>query len=143
MDKQWWRFYRFTAGSLFPGVTPPSGAVRLLNDYGKSHEPEWTAELSALNTTNDLLQNIQDGQPTMIYGVNLSGKKLPHAVVPVGFDTAAKQWIVLNPGVDPMKNQQIYEVWSDKDIKDFWYGNRFQGFPIFRHNTMITLYLNP
>jgi hypothetical protein len=90
MDRQWWEFYRFPAKSPLPGVTPPTGAVKLLIDYGESHEPGWTAELSPLSTTDDLLQNIMDGNPTMIYGVNLTGKKLPHAVVPVGFDTATK-----------------------------------------------------
>jgi hypothetical protein len=137
------KFYRFTADSRLPGVTPPFGARNLLNDYGESHEPGWTVELSAYNTKSALLQNLLDGNPTMIYGVN-TGNKLPHAVVPVGYDWVEEKWIVLNPGANPKKNEKIYQVWSDQDLYKFWSGHLMSGWIwVYRSRTMVTLYPNP
>jgi hypothetical protein len=135
------RFYRFPAESNLPGVTPAFGANTLLNDLGRTHELGWTAELSANNTTADLLQNIIDGNPTMIYGS--WAKNEPHAIVPVGYDKANDKWIVLDPGRNPTGTQKVYEEWPTQALLDFWHENRFWEFPIFRHETMITLYPNP
>jgi hypothetical protein len=147
MDKHWWKFYRTTAdfklpiiGPL-PGLTPPFGARNYLQNYGKSHEPGWIADLSTYSTTDALLQNIMDGKPMMIYGVD---DGIPHAVVPVGFDTATKKWIILNPGTDPGGNPQIYEEWSTQDLEKFWNDNLFEDWlPVYKPRTMITLYSNP
>jgi len=91
-------------------------------------------ELTSGNTTDDLIENLQNGYPTSIHisqrvALFENGKfnylallgGMPHTVTLAGYDAAADEWIILDPA-------DQHEKWHTSDLMDYW-GRQFIGYP--------------
>ena len=137
MDK-WFFFVLYRVPAWFPiipGATPPGGATRFLNRLSSKLEKAekaatWQAEKSTGNSKSDLIENINKGYPTMIYGMSGS---TPHAIVIAGYNTDTDEWIVLDPG-----DKERIKYWNTSKLMNFWKGL----FGIYPARTMITIILD-
>jgi hypothetical protein len=106
-----------------------------LNWYAEEHLPEgsgsWTVTTSSGNDVNDLIHNLQEGNPTVIYGAWEQGG-VPHTVVIAGYDPAGDNWQILDPAAGP--NPQVSE-WSTEFLESWW-GRKYSAYPRY---TMVVL----
>jgi hypothetical protein len=125
--------FRIPAG-LQPGegAMPPGGMEAALNWYAEGHLPEgsgsWTATASSGNNVNDLIRNLQEGNPTILYGVGSSDDgrvQIPHTVVVAGYDASTRMWQILDPGYGPEVQPQ---PWSTARLEEWW-GRKYFAYP--------------
>ncbi len=98
----------------------------------------WTAVASGHNTVDHLIENIQEGNPTILYGVWNDGT--PHAMVLAGYDADNDQWEILDPGLgpDPITNLPRYRDMSTSQLETWW-GRRYFAF---QRNTTVVVTLD-
>jgi hypothetical protein len=121
------------------GATHPWGLRKAATMMGSEMVETWglpgfDVEFQANGTTDDLLENLENGNPTIIYGMN---GNTPHAVVVAGYDEINDTWSLLDPAV-----QAPISEWSTEELTSFWVGFDLSGFPVYRDGVMITLDLN-
>lgn len=119
MDRIPFRHLRFPAWFPGPGgATHPRAAemglrsaIRRLRNAGIAYH-WWPVRLSH-QTPGDLIAALEDGHPTLIYGVGSTG--IPHVVVPVAHEN--ETWRVLDPGFPP-EHQPMQ--WSQGQLMSWW-----------------------
>jgi hypothetical protein len=126
--------FRIPAGfPLGEGAMPPPGMEAALNWYAEEHLPEgsgsWTVTTSSGNDVNDLIHNLQEGNPTVIYGV---GGDIPHTVVVAGYDSSNDLWQILDPGRLPTEQPR---AWTTAEL-EAWWGGKYFAYPRY---TMVVL----
>jgi uncharacterized protein YukE len=144
------RLYRVPEG--FPGIhllgidaepqgaMPPLGAAAALNMFADEMEETgfprpWTAELRGQSTPQDLVANLQEGKPTMIFGV---GSGIPHARVLAGYDGANDVWSILDPGYPYDSNAPAQFLQISTAELEKWWGEWYFAY---ERNTMVVLTL--
>ena len=132
--------FRIPAG-LQPGegAMPPQGMEAALNWYAEEYVPEgspsWTAEASSGNDVSDLIRSLQEGNPTILYGVGSSDDErvqIPHTVVVAGYDASTEMWQILDPAYGPEVQPQ---PWSTARLEEWW-GRKYFAYPRY---TMVVL----
>ncbi|MBL7162250.1 MAG: C39 family peptidase [Anaerolineales bacterium] len=132
------------------GVMPPGGVVHALNIFALElqrygYPKTWTAESTGRNTVNDLISNLQNGYPTIIFGVwenkpiyPLAEGDPPHAMVVAGYDASKDKWMILDPG-HPLpfnpSNPPEFRKMTTTELEEWW-GRRF---PLWQRYTMVTV----
>jgi hypothetical protein len=84
---------------------------------------------SSGNDVNDLIHNLQEGNPTVIYGV---GGDIPHTVVVAGYDSSNDLWQILDPGRLPTEQPR---AWTTAEL-EAWWGGKYFAYPRY---TMVVL----
>jgi len=122
------------------GAMPPGGTADALNQFANEmreagYPQAWTAEVSGHNTVDDLIDNIQNGNPTILYGVWDNGT--PHAMVLAGYDASNDVWKILDPGnaPDPITNAPSFLEMHTSDLEEWW-GRRYFAY---QRNTTVVL----
>lgn len=122
------------------GAMPPLGAEAALNRFADEMEAAgyprpWAVELRGQSTPQDLIANLQEGKPTIIFGV---GSGVPHARVLAGYDGANDVWSILDPGYpyDSRAPAEFLQV-STAELEKWW-GERYFAY---ERNTMVVLTL--
>jgi uncharacterized protein YukE len=116
---QIFRFYRVpTVGAMPPGRTA-AALNRLAEEMHRwGYERAWTAEVSGHNTVDDLIRNLQEGNPTIIFGVWPNGT--PHAMVVAGYDAGNDRWMILNPAQNPATAPTPFYEMSTSELEEWW-----------------------
>ncbi len=138
-----WRWYRLPP--TFPhlgkldvrGATPPDGAVAAFNRYATllqrgGERFEWQATRARAFSFKPLLDQLENGCPTILFGVE---NRTPHAVVPVGYDPRHQQWLILDPGYAMTPQNEGRFRWSSARLAAWW-GERHLAF---RRYTMVVI----
>jgi len=95
----------------------------------------WTAEASSGNDVSDLIRTLQEGNPTILYGVSVSEDarvQIPHTVVVAGYDASQDEWQILDPAY---KTEAQPQTWTTSDLETWW-GGRYFAYPRY---TMVVL----
>jgi uncharacterized protein YukE len=125
------------------GAMPPSGAVAALNQLademrGAGIPSAWTAVASGNNNVGDLIDNLQNGRPTIIFGVWEDGT--PHAMVLAGYDADMDTWKILDPGTRPDRITGVPRFREmDTQQLETWWGSRYFAY---QRDTMVTFNLD-
>lgn len=134
LDRIPFRFPRFPAWFPGPGgATHPLAALWGLRDYANKLRREgvafpWQPVLRTRRGAADLAAALAASQPTLIYGVGVSG--IPHVVVPL--QRTDEGWLVLDPGFPRERNPAR---WSDEQLGTWW-----RNFSVlYPPGTMVTL----
>jgi hypothetical protein len=124
------------------GAMPPSGTLAALNQLAdEMHRAgipaSWTAEASGHNNLGDLSDNLQNGKPTILYGVE---NGIPHAMVLAGYDADNDVWKILDPGLgpDPITNDPRFLEMDSQQLETWWGGRYFA----YQRNTIVVLELD-
>jgi hypothetical protein len=113
------------------GAMPPGRTAAALNRFAEEmhrwgYDLAWTAEATGKNTVDDLINNLQDGNPTVLFGVWESSKpgrpEVPHAMVLVGYDANTDLWKILDPGnpPDPATGVPRFREMNTAELEDWW-----------------------
>jgi len=81
--------------------------------------PSWTAEASSGNDVSDLIRSLQEGNPTVIYGVGEPGS-VPHTAVVAGYDASTGHWEILDPAYE---SEAQPRPWTTTDLEAWWGGS--------------------
>ncbi len=129
------------------GATPPWGARMMLNHYARrlrrmGQVRAWEASVSSGNTPEDLKRNIENGYPTIIFGVWSNGT--PHAITVAGYDSANDHWLLLDPAsqLPDRETRKDFHRWRTPQLRAWWVGWELAlglTIPIYKAGTMITL----
>lgn len=99
-------------GWMHPVLQAPNTLKRyadvLRQHYGRSFFVRQTSG----NTLKNIINNLQDGYPTMVHG--MWGFARPHTMNVVGYNADDDKWIFLNTG-----ETELY-LMSTESFKDFW-----------------------
>ena len=115
------------------GATPPQGQERALNEFARELDSKSFRAVYKNNaTTRDLIDNLNNGDPTIVTVV-WPGNTTAHAMVVGGYDSVADEWAFLNPAD---RNPQ-FTRWSTAQFLANW--NRPFALGYFQ-NAMVTLY---
>gem|GEM_PF-2873114 len=128
-------------GAMAPGCTEAA-----LNQFATDLERQgytrtWTTEATSANSVDDLVLNLERGNPIIVYGVGEWGdQEVPHARVLVGYDPDQDEWLFLDPAYnwdDNTEPDELYRV-PTSDFNDWW------GYhcPWYQPYTMITIELD-
>lgn len=113
------------------GAMPPGRTAAALNRFAEEmhrggYDMAWTAEVTGKNSVDDLINNLQDGNPTVIFGVwessGPSSPEVPHAMVLAGYDANTDVWKILDPGnpPDPATGAPRFREMSTAELEDWW-----------------------
>ena len=98
------------------GATPPQGQERALNEFARElGSKSFRAVYKNNATTKDLIDNLKNGDPTIITVV-WPGNTTAHAMVVAGYDSVANDWALLNPAD---RNPQ-FTRWSTVQLLANW-----------------------
>lgn len=134
LDRIPFSYPRFPAWFPGPGgATHPLAALWGLRAYGRKLQRSgiafpWRPILRTRQTFSDLEAALAAEQPTLIYGVGVSG--IPHVVVPIGRGQAS--WQMLDPGTPTINNPV---AWSDGQLQSWWVNYSI----LYQAGTLITL----
>ncbi len=128
------------------GAMPPGRTAAAMNRFAEEmhrwgYEATWRAEVSGKNNVDDLIDNLQNGNPTILFGVWESpgpGRpEVPHAMVLAGYDANTDTWKILDPGdaPDPATGMANFREMSTAELEDWW-GRRC---PWYQRYTTVTI----
>ena len=113
---------------------PPGRAAAALDRLAEEmeragYDRTWTTEVSGGNTVDDLIRNLQDGRPTILFGVwpgnpSSGTHAIQHAMVLAGYDGNTDTWQILDPGSQPDASRGFVFLDMDTPTLEQWWGRR-------------------
>jgi hypothetical protein len=142
LDENWFYFRRIPGNFQYGGgATHPTGIASAaawisISIEGMGYDGfDW--DLKAGGTTDELIHNLEEGNPTIIYGVHGQNMDIPHAMVVVGYSQENDEWALLDPARSP-NTKKPFRIMNSSELLSFWTNFSF----LYGQGTMITLIPN-